>query len=99
LPRDAPPGRFLPRATLALGVGVALFLVVSLAYSLPVLLETPPPGAIADYTRERVHARLEGKAFWLLGGSILVSAAAFAWTGRARGAPPLSPRSASRRPR
>jgi hypothetical protein len=75
----------VPRATLAIVGGLALFVIVSATYSLPALLETPPPGAIADYTQERVRARLEGKASWFLLASLAASTAAFAWQGRNRG--------------
>ena len=37
----------------------------------PVLLEPPPPGAIADYQKERVVARLDGKVRYFLVGSFL----------------------------
>lgn len=68
----------MPRVTLALFAGLALFVLVAMLYSLPVLLETPPPGAIPDYTAERVRAHLSGKVHWLLGGSFLVVAVLFA---------------------
>jgi len=68
--------RFAPRVTISLLMGFVLFLVLALLYSLPAWLETPPPDAIADYTQERVRARLEGKVFWIFAFSML--AAAFA---------------------
>ncbi len=68
--------RFVLRVTVSLLVGFALFLVLALLYSLPAWLETPPPDAIADYTQERVRARLEGKVIWIFTVSML--AAAFA---------------------
>jgi len=67
---------FVPRFTLFILAGFALFAVVALLYSLPILLETPPPGASPDYVSERVRAHLEGKASWLMVGSFLVVAAA-----------------------
>jgi hypothetical protein len=76
--------RFVPRATLTLVGGFALFLASSLGYALPALLETPPAGAIADYRVERVRARLEGKALYFLAGSLLVAALASATLARGR---------------
>jgi hypothetical protein len=68
--------------TLALLAGLALFALATFLYCLPVLLETPPPGAIPDYTAERVRAHLAGKVHWLLAGSYLV--VAFVLSRRAR---------------
>ncbi len=79
-----PRPRFRPRVTLALLGGVVLFVISSALYALPALLETPPPGAIADYTEERVRARLEGKALWLLAGSLVLSGALCTWWTRDR---------------
>jgi len=71
--------RFVPRVTVSLLIGFALFLVLALLYSLPAWLETPPPDAIADYTQERVRARLEGKVIWIFMASMLASAFAGIW--------------------
>ena len=65
---------FVPRVTLTVAAGLAIFVVAALVYALPVLLEPPPPGAIEDWTRERVRARLAGKTIWLLAASFLVAA-------------------------
>lgn len=75
--RPDPDGgpRFFPRVTLTLAAGAVVFALATVIYSLPALLESPPPGAIPDYTRERVRARLEGKVPALLGGSLLAVAA------------------------
>ena len=51
-----------------------IFLLASLIYVAPVLLEEPPPGAIQDWTRERVRARLAGKVPWLLVPSVATAA-------------------------
>ena len=69
------PARFVPRATLTLLAAVALFFAVTFLYSLPALLEEPPPGAIPDWHAERVKARLAGKVHWIFGGCVLVVAA------------------------
>jgi hypothetical protein len=66
---------FAPRVTVTLLFGFAIFLVVALLYTLPVLLEEPPPGAIQDWVRERVRARLAGKTLYLIVASILAAAA------------------------
>lgn len=71
-PRPARPERFVPRATLALAATVVLFFVATFLYSLPVMLEPPPPGAIPDWTAERVKAHLAGKVHWIFAGSALV---------------------------
>ncbi len=72
LPQDRDLSRYVPRITLSLAGGFLLFLLSAGLYVLPVLLETPPPGAITDYHKERVRARLEGKVLWFLGGSMIV---------------------------
>jgi hypothetical protein len=46
------------------------------------MLETPPPGAIPDWTAERVKARLAGKVHWIFAGSALVVAAIVSRRGR-----------------
>jgi hypothetical protein len=77
------PVRFVPRATLALLATVALFCAAIFLYSLPVMLEEPPPGAIPDWTAERVRAHLAGKVHWIFAGSALVvSAVAWRWNRR-----------------
>jgi len=73
-PDDRDVSAFLPRITLVLIGGFVLFMLVAGLYVLPVLLETPPAGAIPDYTKERVMARLEGKVLWMLATSLLVVA-------------------------
>jgi hypothetical protein len=75
-PHDRDLARFAPRLTVALLSGFALFAVASLLWALPVLLESPPPGAIPDYVRERVMARLDGVVLWIFGASMLLAAAA-----------------------
>jgi hypothetical protein len=72
-PEDRDLAYFAPRVTVTLLAGVLLFGVASLIYSLPVLLEAPPPGAIPDYTSERVAAHLEGKVLWILTASMLAA--------------------------
>ena len=57
--------------TLTLLAGFAVFLLSAGLYVLPVLLEPAPPGAIEDYHKERVVARLEGKTRYFLFGSFL----------------------------
>ncbi len=61
----------MPRIALLLVAGFALFLAATGIYILPTLRETPPPGAIPDYRKERIIARLEGKVLWFLVGSML----------------------------
>lgn len=73
-PRDQDLARFAPRLTVTLVAGFLLFALASLLWALPVLLETPPPGAIPDYVRERVMARLDGVVVWLFAGSMLIAA-------------------------
>ena len=73
-PHDRDLARFAPRLTVTLLFGFALFAVASLLWALPVLLESPPPGAIPDYVRERVMARLEGVVGWIFGASMLLAA-------------------------
>jgi hypothetical protein len=69
---DARSGsRFAPRITLTLLAGFALFLLSAGIYVLPVLLEPAPPGAIPDWHKERVIARLDGKVLYFLFGSFL----------------------------
>ena len=73
-PADRESTTFIPRITIALAFGFALFLLIAGLYVLPVLLETPPPGAIPDYQKERVMARLEGKVLWMLISSFFAAA-------------------------
>ncbi len=68
------PPSFVPRITLFLLAGFVLYVIVAMLYSLPVMLETPPPGAGPDYVTERVRAHLDGKTPWLMVGSFLVVA-------------------------
>ena len=68
---DRELSRFIPRVTLSLAAGFLLFLLSSGLYVLPVLLEPAPPGAIPDYHKERVRARMQGKVIWFLVGSFL----------------------------
>ena len=56
---------------------------VAMLYSLPVMLETPPPGASPDYVQERVRAHLEGKTGWIMVGAFgIVAVAASRWLKR-----------------
>ena len=72
----------MPRATLIIAGGVALFFALSILYSLPVLLDPPPPGATPDYVAERVRAHLKGVVPWLFGVSMIAAAAIGARLGR-----------------
>lgn len=75
-PSEADLASFVPRITLTLVGALALFAAASFLYAvLPVWLETPPAGAIPDYMRERVMARMEGKVLLLFAASLLASAA------------------------
>jgi hypothetical protein len=71
---DRDPTAFAPRVTVTLLCGLVIFLGAALLYILPVLLEEAPPGAIQDWTEERVRARLAGKTLYLLVGSFLAAA-------------------------
>lgn len=51
----------------------ALFFVLAMLYSMPVILETPPAGAGPEYITERVRAHLHGKVPWILMISFLIS--------------------------
>ncbi len=73
-PRDGDLARFAPRLTVMVLAGFALFVVLCMLWALPALMETPPAGAIPDYTRERVMARLDGAVLWIFVASMLVSA-------------------------
>jgi hypothetical protein len=70
-PDDRDLGRCGPRVTATLVAGFAVFLLTAGLYVLPVLLESAPPGAIEDWHRERVMARLDGKVRYFLVGSFL----------------------------
>lgn len=59
---------FVPRITITLVLGTAIFLVAAGVWIWPILLQDPPPGAIADWTVERVRARLDGVVLWLILG-------------------------------
>ena len=71
LPNDRDLARFVPRVSLTLIAGFVLFLVSAGLYALPALRAPVPPGAIADYRKERVMERLEGKVLWFLTGSMI----------------------------
>jgi len=75
-PGDRDLARFAPRLTITILAGFALFLAACTLWVLPALMETPPPGAIPDYTRERVMAKLDGAVAPLFTGSMLVAALA-----------------------
>jgi hypothetical protein len=62
---------FAPRVTIMVLGSLLLFTLLAGLYVLPVLLEPPPPGAIPDYTQQRVMAQLEGKTLWILCASFL----------------------------
>ena len=70
-PGDEDLARFAPRVTLTLLAGFAIFLISAGLYVLPALLEPVPPGAIPDYRKERVIARLDGKVPYFLLGSFV----------------------------
>jgi hypothetical protein len=72
----------MPRATLVIVGGFALFFVVAFLYSMPVFFEPLPEGATQSYLEERVKARLEGKVPWFLGVSLIAAAAIGARTAR-----------------
>jgi hypothetical protein len=72
-PGDRDVAAFFPRVTITLVAGFVLFLLLAFLYSLPVLLESPPPGAISDYQVERVRAHLNGKVSWMFAASFLVA--------------------------
>ena len=82
----SPPPRsplFVPRFTLILVATFALFVLLAMLYSLPVMMETPPPNASPDYVQERVRAHLEGKITWLfLAAFGIVAAVASRWLKR-----------------
>lgn len=78
-PHDRELSHFAPRVTVMLICGFLLFLASALLYSLPVMLEPPPPGAIADWHREQVQAHLQGKVFYFLVPSFVVAALLGAW--------------------
>jgi predicted MFS family arabinose efflux permease len=81
-----PPPRspiFVPRFTLFLLAGFALTALLAMLYALPVMLETPPPGASPDYVQERVRAHVEGKVSWIMVASFgIVAAVASRWMRR-----------------
>lgn len=59
--------------TLVIIGGFALFIVLAMLYSMPVILEQPPAGAGPDYITERVRAHLHGKVSWILIASFLIA--------------------------
>ena len=71
--KDRDSVRFAPRVAVAMLAAGALFVLLSLLYALPTLLETTPAGAIPDYRRERVVARMDGKVPWLLASSCAIA--------------------------
>ena len=74
---------FVPRFTLFLLAGFALFALLAMLYSLPVMMEAPPPGASPDYVQERVRAHLEGKTGWIAVGAFgIVAVVASRWMKR-----------------
>jgi hypothetical protein len=74
---------FLPRATLLILSGFVLFVLLAMLYSLPVMLEEPPPGASPDYMKERVHAHLDGKITWIMAGAFgIVALVVSRWSKR-----------------
>ena len=74
---------FVPRFTLFLVAGFALTALLAMLYALPVMLETPPPGASPDYIQERVRAHVEGKVSWIMVGSFgIVAVVASRWMRR-----------------
>jgi hypothetical protein len=73
-PDDPELARFAPRVSIMLVSGCLLFLISALAYVAPILLEAPPPGAVADWHQQRVQAHLEGKVLYILFASFIVAA-------------------------
>ncbi|HTO06123.1 MAG TPA: hypothetical protein VMR86_03625 [Myxococcota bacterium] len=78
MPPPPRPGRFVPRATLVLAGGVAMFFAVSMAYTAPIWLEPPPEGAPEGYVEQQVQNRLKGKvvpffALSLVGVAVIVA--------------------------
>jgi predicted MFS family arabinose efflux permease len=53
--------------------GFALFFVLAMLYSLPVILAQPPAGAAPDYITEQVRLHLRGKVSWILVTAFLIS--------------------------
>ena len=84
-PERPPAAHFVPRVALLAVTGFGLFALSAGLYVLPVLRAPAPPGAIADYTAERVRARLDGKVGWFLAGSFAAAALLGAGLSRARG--------------
>lgn len=73
-PDDPELARFAPRVTIMLVAGFLLFLLSTLVYVSPILLETPPPGAVTDWHEQRVRAHLEGKVLYFLFPSFAIAA-------------------------
>jgi predicted MFS family arabinose efflux permease len=71
----SPPYRAsaVPRMTLVVIGGFALFFVLAMLYSMPVILAQPPAGAAPDYIQEQVRAHLHGKVSWILLASFLIA--------------------------
>jgi len=59
--------------TLVILGGFALFFVLAMLYSMPVILAQPPAGAAPDYIQEQVRAHLHGKITWILAVSFLIA--------------------------
>jgi hypothetical protein len=72
-PDDRELARFAPRVTMMVVLGFALFLLSAGVWVAPALLETPPPGAIEDWRKERAWERMRGKVPWLLTGSFVAA--------------------------
>ena len=71
---DRDPTVFVPRIAITVVTGFVIFFLAALLYSLPVMLEEPPPNAIQDWTQEQVRNHLEGKVIWLMAGSFVIAA-------------------------
>jgi hypothetical protein len=71
-----PPGssRFVPRATLVLAGGVALFFVLAMLYTAPIWTQPPPEGAPEGYVEQRVQDELKGKVIPIFALSVVTVA-------------------------
>jgi hypothetical protein len=68
----------VPRATLVLAGGVALFFVLSMLYTAPVWMEPPPEGAPPGYVEQQVAERLKGKVIPIFAFSLVAVAVVIA---------------------